>query len=173
MSIIIFTMIVSLSTAAQKEGSNQTASNLSPSEIYRNFPGEMGFTNIIESEKVRDKISSRFDKLFKNAINVKWYHADDNFLAQFTTGETSNNSLFDKRGRMIYSINYCSQKDLPVNIKKMINYQYKGYEITSVAKVLQDGRKIWVIKLAGKSNYITARVEDGEVQEVLNFQSAN
>lgn len=173
MSIIIFAMIVSLSAAAQKAFNKQTALNLSLPEISRIFPTEMGFTDIIANEKISDKLSSRFNKLFKNAINVKWYKTGENFLAKFKTEETSNSSLFDKKGRLIYSINYCSQKQLPVSIKKMVTYKYEGYKITSVAKILQDNRKIWVIKLAGKSNYIAARVEDGEMQEVENFQKAN
>ena len=173
MSLIIFTMIVSLSATAQKAGNKQTALNLSPSEISRSFPVERVYSDIIEIEKISLKLSNRFNKLFKKAINVKWYKAGDNFLAEFKTEETLNTSLFDKKGRLIYSVNYGSQKQLPASIKKMITDKYEGYEITSVAKVLQDNRKIWIVKLAGKSNYIAARVEDGEMQEVENFQRSN
>lgn len=169
MSLIIFTMVVSLSATAQKAANKQTALNLSPSEISRSFPVERVYSDIIENEKISLKLSNRFNKLFKNAINVKWYKAGENFRAEFRTEETTNSSLFDKKGRLIYSVNYGSQRQLPASIKKMITGKYEDYEITSVIKVLQDNRTIWVINLAGKSNYIAARVEDGEIQEVENF----
>ena len=85
MSLIIFAMIVSLSAGAQKAGNKQTASNLSPSEIFRSFPVERVYSDIIENEKISVKLSNRFNKLFKNAINVKWYKAGENFLAKFKT----------------------------------------------------------------------------------------
>ena len=166
-------MIVSLSTTAQKAGDKQTASNTSLAEISRGFPKEINNGKITDEGKMNPKILTRFDKAFKNAVNVKWYKAGENFLAEFRTGETSNTSLFDKNGNLIYSINYCFQKQLPAGIKKMITNKYEEYEITSVAKILQDNRKIWVVKLAGKSNYIAARVEEGEMQEVENFQKGN
>ena len=74
---------------------------------------------------------------------------------------------------MIYSINYCSENNCRSDIKKMITDKYETYTITSAAKVLQDNREIWIVKLADKFNYVTARLEDGEIEEIENFQKAN
>jgi len=52
-------------------------------------------------------------------------------------------------------------------------FYFTVYTITSVARVNLDNRQIWVVKLAGKNNYVATWVEDGEMEEVENFQRAN
>ncbi|MEO8414818.1 MAG: hypothetical protein ABI472_14220 [Ginsengibacter sp.] len=74
---------------------------------------------------------------------------------------------------MIYSIDYFSEKELPVNIKNIVISNYWHYAITSAARIHQDCQKIWIVKLANKANYIAVRIENGEEEEIENFKKAN
>jgi hypothetical protein len=169
LSLVIF--ILSNAFAQKSENKNESdykfsnneagETHLSPGSYSMSSPG---------SSNISEKVLKHFNKKYNNATQVKWYQFDDSFLATFSTGGTLTRSLFDKKGRMIYSINYFSEKQLPADVKKMITNRYESYKITGAAKVLQDNRKIWVIKLADEFNYVTARLEDGEIEETEIFR---
>jgi hypothetical protein len=173
-SLTLLSMLILLNSFAQKTEDKSEFAYPPPSEISN---GPVSYSNGIisnpENENVSEKVLKHFNRKFTNAGNIKWEQAGDNFLATFSTGETTTTSLFDKKGRMIYSVSYGSEKQLPADVKNMITNTYENYTITGVAKVLQDDRKIWVAKLTGKFDYVTARVEDGEIEEVENFQKSN
>ncbi|MDQ6843437.1 MAG: hypothetical protein M3Z92_03660 [Bacteroidota bacterium] len=61
---------------------------------------------------------------------------------------------------MIYAIKYPSEKQLPLYIKGLVKNYYRNYNITSAACILQGRQKIWIVKLAGKTSYLAARIED-------------
>ena len=171
--VIIFlsTHILSNSFAQKKIFDNGPAYQLSALNksisSFNNFPATEK-----ESNNINKKIAKHFRKKF-NAENVRWYQLDnDVFLAKFPEGETSNSVLFDRNGNIIYSISFCSEKQLPGKVKNLVLKKYHGYIITSAAKILQDNRKIWFVKLAGKSDYIAATVEGGEIEEIENFKKA-
>ena len=148
---------------------NEAAYKFSSSEISKGLPS---FSNDILSssvtENVNEKVLKQFNKKFINAGNVTWEQLDDNFLATFVIGETTTKSLFNKNGKLIYTIDIFSEKKLPNSVKSVVMNNYKNYSITSVARILQDNRKIWIVKLAGKTDYKAAKIE-----EVENFQRVN
>ena len=161
---------------------------LSNSFAQKNFPGEPAYGFFSETsaksfssrshhtaspENISKKTLKKFNRRFRNASDVSWEQLDDNFLATFANGETTTKSLFDKKGRLIYAIDYSSAKRLPADIKGPIMNSYRNYMITSVCRVSQDNRVVWIIKMADKSNYAAVKVEDGEIQEIENFKRAN
>lgn len=74
---------------------------------------------------------------------------------------------------MIYTIDYSTEEQLTSDVKNIIINKYEDYKITFFAKVMEDNREIWVVKLVGAKDYVIVRVEDGEMEEVENFQRAN
>jgi hypothetical protein len=171
--LALLSMFIILNSYAQKAGYNNEPASSSSSDINNASSSYRDDAGSPETGNINEKVLKHFNKKFNDATNVKWEEAEDNFLATFSTGETLNTSLFDKKGRLIYAINYGSEKELPADVKNIITNKYISYTITSAAKVLQDNRKIWIATLTGKRNYITARVEDGEIEEIENFQKAN
>ena len=74
---------------------------------------------------------------------------------------------------MIYSNDYSTAKQLPTEIKTSIDNNYSSFKITSVAKISKNNWHIWIVKLAGKINFVAVRLEDGKIEEVENFKKAN
>jgi len=173
-AIIFLSMFILVNSFAQKKDfNNESAFKLSSGHFDKSPSSFNNFSNAgNDGNNVNKKIARHFKKIY-NASNVKWYQLDDNrFLAKFSSGETSSAVLFDRKGDIIYSINFCFEKQVPDKIKTLVLKKYDGYIITSAAKLLQDDREIWVVKLAGKSDYIAATVEDGEIEEIENFKKA-
>lgn len=171
---IIFTMLFAWSSIAQEPAYRQAVSKSSSPGFSRSLPSKTAETHMIGIEKINPKVLSRFNKNFSDATNVKWEQLGNNFLAIFDKAEATTRSLFDKKGRIIYTIiNYSSEKQLPSDIKNLVTNKYDDYLIIGVAKVLQDNREIWVVRLSGQFHYKLVRLENKEMEEVENFQKTN
>ena len=170
-SMALLSVLLLSNSFAQKDFSNSSAYRYPSNQSMITFPSPEN--NLTNKEDVNKKVLKHFNKTFRNAKNIKWAQLDDNFLATFTKDNIATKSLFDKKGHLIYSIDYFSEKELPVNIKNIVISNYRHYAITSVARIQQDSQKIWIVKLANKANYIAVRIENGEEEEIENFQKAN
>ena len=135
LSITIFAVLIALNLRAQKADYTQTASKSTSSKISTSFPKEILDADIIKDEKISTKLFNRFNKIFDKASNVKWIKSEKNFLVTFATNETSTHALFAKNGKLIYTIDFCSEKQLPADVKNLITNKYKDCKITSIAKV--------------------------------------
>lgn len=171
LSVLFFSMLFLSNSFAQKVVQSESGSGFSAANFSMAFPSPKN--ELISNENISKKVLKHFNKSFKNAENIKWEQVDDNFLATFVMENVITKSLFDKKGKLIYSINYISEKQLPVNIRNLVTNTYINYTITSVAKILQDNLQIWIVKLADESDYVAAMVEDGDVIEIENFRKAN
>ena len=170
-SIMLLFVLLLSNLFAQKDFTNQSAFKYPSSQSGVTFPSPEN--NLMTKEVVSEKVLKHFNKTFKNAESIKWEQLDDNFLATFVRDHVTTKSLFDKKGNVICMISYSSEKKLPVYIKSLVTNNYRNYAITSVANILQDNRKIWIIKLEGKSNYAAVRIENDEIDEIENFQKVN
>lgn len=171
-SLALLSVLIVLTASAQKDFNNESAYRFSSQEFNAPSFFDNNANATVETGSINEKALKHLKKEFSDVSNAKWFQLNDKLLAKFSNNETSNRILFDKHGKIIYMITYGSEKQLPVDIKKSIASKYENCTITSVIKVLEDNREIWVVKLAGKSNYVAARVEDGEIEEVENFQKA-
>lgn len=171
-SLALLSALLVLSSFGQKGFGNEFAYRFYPKKSGKFSPSVL-HANTMSVENISKKVLEHFNRQFHNAANVKWEQLNDNFLATFVRGETTTRSLFTKKGMTIYTIIFSSERELPSDVKNLIIKNYKNYTITSVARVEEDDRKIWVVKLAGANDYATARVEDGEMEETENFQKAN
>lgn len=124
-------------------------------------------------EKVNKRVSAYFGKNFKNAENISWEEADENLIATFKRGGITTKSLFNKNGRLVYTIDFFPEEMLPNSVEKMAKRNYRKYVIISSSKISEANRQIWVIKLESKKDFATVRIEDGEMEEVENFQKQN
>lgn len=82
---------------------------------------------------------------------------------------TNRRALFTQKGKLIYSINYGSEINLPIDIRKIVKSTYYDYNIISAIEVNQNKKIVWVVKLAGFKKTISVRVENGEMEEIENI----
>jgi len=167
----LLSMLLVSNSFAQKDVSRESAYRFSPPKFDLALLAPIH--DVMSNEDVNKKVLKHFNKSFRNAENIKWERLDDNFLATFVVKNVTTKSLFDERGNLVCRINYISEKQLPADIKNIVTNAYRKYTITSVAGILQDNRHIWIVKLANETNYVAARVEDGEIEEIENFLKAN
>lgn len=114
-----------------------------------------------------NRVLKNFTESFKGAENVRWSQPSDYFLVQFDLDEMKHNALYMKRGYRIYHVGYGFEKDLPSEILKTVKLNYGGYVVNRVFKVDQNNRQYWYVNLQSPKNLVSARIQNGVVQEVL------
>ena len=167
-------IIIALNSSAQKTvEKNESVSELSSHEINKvSLSGSIDSSSDSENSDLDEMALQNFNKEPLSQPNAKLEQLGDKFLVTFATGETLTRALFDKTGTMIYSINYCSGKQLPQYVMRLLKKEYENYTITSAARVLEENRQIWLLKLAGENKFIAIRLDGSEIKEVENFNKA-
>jgi hypothetical protein len=122
--------------------------------------------------KTIEHIKTEFNKQFTGATDDRWYDLDKKFLVRFYMNDQKHQSLFNKKGLLIYDISFGTEKNLPTDVRKQVKSIYFDYSITLVFKVEEDKRTIWVVNMEDNKTLITVRVEDGEMEEVKNLQKS-
>lgn len=121
---------------------------------------------------VEAKVTEAFDKQFKDAVDPQWYKLSKNYLVKFIQNDMTNNALYKKNGRMVYHIAYGQERNLPDDIRTLVKNSYGDYNIISAVNVHQDDRNVWVVGLEGMKKLVQVRVEDGQLEEVGNYDKS-
>ena len=118
---------------------------------------------------VPEKVWKSFQRYCTNAQSSEWYQINKKFLVKYMTEDKKNQAVFGKGGRLIYNISYGYVNSLPEEIRKQVKGTYYDYNITGAIKVNQAQRTIWVLNIEDAKKMILVRVEDGEMEEIQNY----
>jgi hypothetical protein len=125
---------------------------------------------VTPTSNVEKSVTDAFTKSFKNATKTRWYEVDKNYLVKFINDDMENNALYKKNGSMVYHISYGYEANLDTDLKELVQSSYPLYKITRAIKVRMESRDVWVLNLEGTQRWILVRVEEGQLQEVKNFE---
>ena len=127
---------------------------------------------ITANTEVSSVVNNAFTRTFPEAINLQWYKFDKDYLARFIENDMDHNALFKKNGMMKYDVSFGYENNLPDDIHKMVSEAYPDYKITRAFRVKEGDRDIWVVNLEGIKNYVIARIENNELEEVQKFNKS-
>ncbi len=170
-----FLIICLVSTLFISNTFGQVAFHKSKSTSSFKF-GDMLANPVNDGSLVEARVSQpaliAFSNSFPNVANTKWFRVDKLYLVQFMKNENVNKALYDVKGNLIYTICYGTEKDLPRDVRRLVRREYVGFEynILQAIEVNEDNRNIWVINLSDDKSLITARVEDGIIEEVKHYR---
>lgn len=122
--------------------------------------------------EINQKVNSAFEKYFKGAMDERWYKLNKDYFVKFMQSDVSNSALFTKKGKLIYHITYGKEQNLPTNYLNMIKSSYPDFTITQAVNVEEGGRDIWVTNLENQKKLILVRFEQGEMEEVGNYDKS-
>ena len=121
------------------------------------------------SVKVYKHLLDEFEKRFPTAESVEWSKVDKNFLAVFKIDNYTHRAVFTPKAKLVYTIFYGHEKDLPTYLRKMVKEMYVEFEITAAVKVEQFNRTIWIINLHDPEYLVSVRAENGEAEELWKY----
>ena len=122
---------------------------------------------------VNEKVRKAFESSFKNAKDMRWYEANQNFLVKFIQDDQEHNVLYRKNGSTIYHITYGYEMSLPQSTRNLVKLKYEDFKIARVFNIQQDSRDIWVVNLENKDYLVLSRIEDNILHEVKRSKNVS
>jgi hypothetical protein len=116
--------------------------------------------------KVPEQVWKNFAKYFPTAENPKWYALQDGFFVKYRIVEEANQSVFTKKGELVYTLTYGYESNLPRDIRQEVKSRYFDYQIKGITKLSQFDKVVYLVHLEGDRNFITLRLDDVDMEEI-------
>jgi hypothetical protein len=127
---------------------------------------------VTSTTEVPSIVNTFFDRNFPDAFNLSWYKYDKDYLARFIENDMDHKALFKKNGVLKYDVSFGYESNLPENVLQMVQGAYPDHKIIRTFRVQEGGRDIWVVNLESLNNYVIARVEQDQLEEVQRFNKS-
>jgi hypothetical protein len=124
---------------------------------------------VTAATNVESAVTSSFERTFPDALDAQWFRMSKKYLVRFMMTDQQNSTLIKKNGQIVYHIAYGYEKDLPTDVRMIVRTHYPDFSITTAISIEEQGRKIWVVNLQDKKKLILVRIEEGELEEVSNY----
>ncbi|MBI1344471.1 MAG: hypothetical protein GC171_16230 [Terrimonas sp.] len=124
------------------------------------------------SAKVLNKLNKVFEKSFPDAMDLKWYKQDKDYLAKFMIADMEHNALFKQNGYLKYDIGFGYEHNLPQDLKTRIQSVYPDCKIFRVVNLRGQDRNVWVVNLEGLKNYYLVKMEESEMEQIEKIVKA-
>jgi len=96
--------------------------------------------------------------------------ADKNYTVHSLVDGYKTVSAFDKKGKIIYSIQYYPAASLAKNIMDVVRNNFGNCYISGMEKINQPGQnEVWVVHMENTSSVKTVYVSNGEVSVANDF----
>ncbi|MBO9621039.1 MAG: hypothetical protein J7539_18635 [Niabella sp.] len=101
---------------------------------------------------VNPKVLKTFNLVFTNAQNVQWSTTKEYNEASFNSGMIKTRAIIDNNGKLIRTIRYYGESNLPSNILYKVRKKYDGKEIYGVAEVATESATEYFIIIRDSKN---------------------
>lgn len=105
--------------------------------------------------------------MFPEVTDDNWYTEKKGFTTvYFKTPGKTNRVLFDKKGKIVYTISYYQKEMLPVWVLQKMNEKYAGKNIFGVTETNDNNGTSYVLVLEDQSNWFDVTIVGNEIQDV-------
>lgn len=170
-SIAIFIYGQLFSQDIKKEMVFNEKSEKSSFELMGLVPGTIKKTVI----PANDKVTIKFKKEFPKATEQAWYSLDENLLVKFKEDNQNAMAVINPRGRILYQSKEINEKQLPQDVKTIIDDDYANFVIKKamMAHSARLNKTAYVFTLESATRIAVIRVIDSEVQELKMLERAD
>jgi len=120
--------------------------------------------NEVNAKAVRD-----FKKIFKDAVDEKWYEIPNAFLAEYVCNDKKNVVVYNRKGKWEFTISYYDGKNLPEDVRGDVKRVYYDYNINRVEEIHLDDKTIYVVHIENETTLKNVRFCDGEMEVIEDF----
>jgi hypothetical protein len=134
-----------------------------------NFSSEDSENYNLNGKAVRD-----FSRTFNNVSGESWSSSSNGYVVTFTSHEINYMIFYDQTGDKLYTIRNYHEALLPHEIKHLVKKTYRDYDIKSIQEVANDfgTTSAYFVHLEGNTQWITALITNGQVEEFERFDKA-
>jgi len=122
---------------------------------------------------VNEKILKAFKQTFIYAEDVVWQEKDNSYQVNFWQGEINIRARYDEQGKLLGTIRYYYEKQLPPSVLAKVKNKYSGKTIFGVTEVSSDEELNYFITLRDDKNWYTVKSDAfGNLQQTDKFKRA-
>ncbi len=96
----------------------------------------VSFTAFAQQVNVPKSAKDAFSKLYPKATEVKWDKENQGYEASFKLNGQDMSVILDKDGKVMETETAIETSQLPKGVGKYVTDNYKGFKITSAAKIV-------------------------------------
>ena len=152
---VAFTTQVITTVFAQPDPSAQLMANTDRESIGRS--------------EVKINAIRNFKKQFTKADET-WSTKEDGFRARFIRDNISYMVDYDQKGNWVCTFRIYDERDLSVDIRKVVKSNYIDYSIVKVIEVKFGKTLVHFVKLETQSSLLTLHIMNGEINEIESYK---
>jgi len=119
-----------------------------------------------------DRALMKFGKFFPNASSESWTKTKNGFAIRFTANNIQQLVFLTKRGNVIASIKYYSEKELPADVRMTIRYGYPDFSIKTAQEINAANKTAYLVTIEDATSWKRIRVVDGEMDIYEEFKKS-
>jgi lipopolysaccharide export LptBFGC system permease protein LptF len=119
---------------------------------------------------VNEKAQQTFAATFKNVDEVSWSNAGNNYEAFFDKDGIKTRVTIDAKGRLLQTIRYYKENELPSNVLYKVKNDYKNSEIHGVTEISNTNGVHYRIILKDNTHYTHINAnQTGDTELVIKY----
>ena len=99
----------------------------------------------------------------------RWYRISDGFQAEFEETGHSCSVYYDEQGRWLGSIEVLGEKELPVEVRRLVRSTYLDYSILSVKEIQRGESLIYDVHIESDTSGKELLIQDDELREWKDY----
>ena len=155
MTSVLLAVTIAMNSTAQ-------TANVSPKEFESS-------SDYSAKATANDRALSKFGKFYPKATDESWMKTKNGFTVRFSSNNIQHLVFLTKRGGVIASIKYYSAKELPSDVRDMVENGYPKYSIKSVREINAANKTAYLVTIENAKTWKTIRVVDGEMDVYEDF----
>jgi hypothetical protein len=124
--------------------------------------------------EINEKILKSFKQTFAYAEDVVWQEKDNSYQVNFWQGEINIRARYDEQGKLLSTIRYYYEKQLPPSVLAKVKSKYAGKTIFGVTEVSSEEEINYFITLRDDTHWYTVKSDVfGSLQQTDKFKRAD
>ena len=124
--------------------------------------------------EISEKVLKAFKQTFSKAENVSWKELDNSVQANFKLSEIQVRAMYDNEGKLLETVRYYGERNLPPNILAKLKKKYSGKEIFGVTEISSDSELSYHITLKDEKNWYVVKSDPySNLQQTDKFKRAD
>ncbi len=155
-----------------EEKSNESAAASNKDDVKAAKANLKALKANLKALKANNRAAEDFKREFKDAGNVSWTVENNAIVGSFFKDDIRTNVVYNKNGRRIHSLMYCTEKNIPETIKSTVANTYPGYNVTLSVEVHEAGLIFHIVQIENETTYKQIGVYNGDVNEIQEYIKA-
>ena len=108
---------------------------------------------------------------YKEVDNASWYKVEKGFVAKFASGSAVTAVTYKSTGEWLYTITGYDEKNMPDNVRKLVEDAYHNYDIVRVEQITvpSKGSTIYLAYVQDAHHVKVLRIYEGEIEAIHEY----